>query len=98
MLASRSGAMPVLVELEDRRATRTPYPALVLIDGRPAAGRDISSSGLSVFVRRRLTAGASVRLTLAGAAGSADEVGSAARVSRVEPRPEGFIVGLRFVE
>ena len=98
MLAALTGARPVLVELEDRRATRTPYPALVLIDGVPAAGRDISSSGLSVFSRRGLSAGSTVRLTLAGAAGSADEVGTVARVSRVEPRPEGFIVGLRFVE
>ena len=98
MLASVTRVRPVLVELEDRRATRTPYPALVLIDGKPAAGRDISSSGLSAFVRRRLAAGSDVRLTLAGNAGGPDEVGTAARVSRVEARPEGFVVGLRFIE
>ena len=91
-------ARPVLVECRDRRAPRSSYPALVLVDGRPVAGRDISSSGLSILLKPTLAPGDIVRVTLAGPAGGANEVGTTARVSRIEARPEGFIVGLEFIE
>ena len=93
-----NAARPVLVERRDRRAPRSSYPALVLVDGRPVAGRDISSTGLSIVLKPTLEPGNIVRVTLAGTAGSDDEVCTTARVSRVEARPEGFIVGLQFVE
>lgn len=91
-------ARPVLVERKDRRAPRFEYREIALIDGRPVDGRDISSSGLSILLASALEPGDIVRVTLAGAAGSAGEVGTAARVSRIEARPEGFIVGLQFIE
>lgn len=91
-------ARPVLVECKDRRAPRTPYAALVLVDGQPMAGREISSTGLSILLKPTLEPGDIVRVTLADAAGSSDEVGTAARVSRIEASPEGFIVGLQFIE
>jgi hypothetical protein len=97
MLAA-SVARPVLVEREDRRAPRTAYRALVLIDGRPMAGRDISTKGLSILLKPTLEPGDVVRVTLAGATGSPDEVGTTARVARVEACPEGFVVGLQFIE
>ncbi len=83
----------ILTERPDRRAPRTPYPALVLIDGRAVAGRDISSSGLSVVLKPALAPGDVVRVTLAGAAGCSEEV--SARVLRVEAGPEGFVVALQ---
>ena len=89
---------PVLVERKDRRAARTPCNDLLLIDGEPMEARDISASGLSVFVKPTLAPGDIVRVTLSGARGSLDEVGTAARVSRIDASPEGFIVGLQFIE
>jgi hypothetical protein len=97
MIATHA-ARPVLVQREDRRAVRTPYPEVVLVDGEPIPGCDISASGLSVLIRPSLAPGDIVRVTLAGTVGSADEVGTSARVSRVEARPEGFLVGLQFIE
>ena len=93
-----NAARPVLVERRDRRAPRSSYSALVLVDGRPVAGRDISSTGMSILLKPTLEPGDVVRVTLAGAAGGPDEVVTTARVSRVEARPEGFIVGLQFIE
>ena len=89
---------PVLIELEDRRDPRSAYANLVLIDGRPVAARDISTSGLSILLKPSIETGDIVRVTLAGAAGSRDEVATTARVARIEPRADGFIVGLEFIE
>ncbi|MBA2259305.1 MAG: PilZ domain-containing protein [Acidobacteria bacterium] len=89
---------PVLVQQEDRRAVRTPYSEVVLVDGAPMTGHNISASGISVLLSPSLTPGDIVRVTLAGAPGSVDEVASQARVSRIESRPEGIVVGLQFIE
>ena len=97
MLAS-SVHHPVLVLRGDRRAPRSEYHSLVLVDGHPVTGRDISSTGISVLLRSTLEPGDVVRLTLSGAAGSPDEVGTRARVSRIEADPEGFVIGLQFIE
>ena len=89
---------PVLIELEDRRAPRRAYGNLVLVDGHPVAARDISSSGLAIVLKPSLETGDIVRVTLAGAAGTRNEVATTARVARIEARPEGFVVGLQFVD
>ena len=89
---------PVLVQREDRRAIRTPYSDVLLVDGEPMTGLNISASGVSVLLRPTLTPGDVVRVTLAGTPGSVDEVASQARVSRIDARPEGIVVGLQFIE
>ena len=97
MFATHTGR-PILVERADRRAARRAYSDPVLVNGVRVEGRDISCTGLSVFLKSNLQLGDMVRITLSGVAGSPDEVGAAARVSRIEPRPEGFVIGLEFVE
>jgi hypothetical protein len=69
-----------------------------LIDGTPMEGRDISATGLSVFMRPSVARGDVVRVTLAGTPGDPDEVGTSARVSRIDPCGDGFVVGLKFIE
>jgi hypothetical protein len=97
MFATRD-AHPVLVKRKDRRAVRTPYSHVVLVDGEPMAGQDISASGVSILLRPTLTPGDVVRVTLSGTPGAADEVVTQARVSRLDARPEGIVVGLKFIE
>ena len=89
---------PILVERADRRAPRRAYAQPVLLNGRPAEGRDISSSGLSILLKSNVDLGDTVRITLSGVAGSLDEVAVTARVCRIEPRSEGNVVGVEFVE
>jgi hypothetical protein len=91
-------ARPILVARQDRRATRAAYLSTVLLDGVPAPARDISSTGLSVFLRQSVAPGHRVRVTLAGTPGQTDEISTTARVSRVQDRSGGFIVGLQFIE
>jgi hypothetical protein len=88
---------PVLVEQKDRRAARTPFTDVLLVNGEPMEARDISATGISVLLRT-FAPGDIVRVTLAGKPGSAEEVATTARVSRVESSPDGLVVGLQFVE
>jgi PilZ domain len=97
MFATRA-ARPVLVQRKDRRAIRTCFDEVVLVDGQPMTGQDISVSGLSVLLRPSLTPGDVVRVTLSGTPGSPDEVASQARVARINAGPEGIVVGLQFIE
>ena len=97
MFATRA-ARPVLVQRKDRRAIRTPYEDVVLVDGEPLTGQDISVTGLSVVLRPTLSPGDIVRITLAGTPGQPDEIATSARVSRIEASAEGFVVGLQFIE
>ena len=97
MFATRA-ARPILVQRKDRRATRTPYQDVVLVDGQPMTGQDISVSGLSVVFRPTLAPGDIVRVTLSGNPGSPEEVASQARVSRIDASPDGIVVGLQFIE
>jgi PilZ domain len=89
---------PVLLECKDRRAIRTPYPDGLLVNGEPMEGRDISATGMSVFLKPTLAPGEIVRITVAGGPGSPSEVGTSARVSRIDATPEGFVVALQFIE
>ncbi|HJR60715.1 MAG TPA: PilZ domain-containing protein [Vicinamibacterales bacterium] len=98
MFVSPAFSVPVFYEREDRRnRPRYPYRAVVQIDGRTAAGRDISSKGLSIVLAVPAV-GDIVRVTLAGARGDAKEMSSPARVVRVEPGPDGVVVGLEFID
>jgi hypothetical protein len=98
MFVSPAFSAPVLRKREDRRKRqRFAYPAAVRIDGRPVPGRDISPKGLSVLVSVP-SVGDIVRVTLAGATGDANEISAPARVVRVDPSPEGVVVGLEFIE
>jgi PilZ domain len=100
MFATRAtrAARPVLVQRKDRRAIRTPYEEVVLVDGEPMTGQDISVTGLSVVLRPTLAPGDIVRITLTGTPGGPDEVATQARVARIDPGPEGIVVGLQFIE
>ncbi len=80
-----------------RNGQRFAYPATVKIDGRPAPGRDISPTGLSVLLRAPAV-GDIVRVTLAAERSDAEEISSSARVVRVDREREGFVVGLEFIE
>jgi len=98
MFVSPGFSVPVFYEREDRRSRpRFPYRAIVQIDGRTAAGRDISSKGLSVVLAIPAV-GDIVQVTLAGARGDANEIISPARVVRIDPGPDGIVVGLEFIE
>ena len=98
MSATTATARPVLVKRQDRRAVRTPYPCPVLLDGQTVAARDISATGLSVLITPTIVRGDIVRVTLSGTPGSSDEVATSARVTRVDAGPDGFVVGLQFIE
>jgi hypothetical protein len=89
---------PILVARKDRRAARTPLSDILLIDGEPMEGRDISATGVSVFVRPTFARGDVVRVTLAGTPGAPDEIGTSARVARIDACGDGFVVGLKFIE
>jgi hypothetical protein len=88
---------PVLVERKDRRAVRTPFTDVLLVNGEPMEARDISATGISV-VLRTFAPGDVVRVTLSGKPGSHEEVATMARVSRVDSSPDGLVVGLQFIE
>lgn len=98
MFVSPAFKAPVLAEREDRRSRkRFAYPAVVMIDGRPMPGRDISPRGLSILIPAP-SVGDVVQVALAGATGDADAISAPARVVRVDSSPEGIIVGLEFIE
>ena len=98
MFVSPAFKTPVLSDREDRRSRkRFAYPAVVMIDGRPMPGRDISPYGLSILVPGPAV-GDIVQVALAGATGDAGAISSPARVVRVDAGPEGIIVGLEFIE
>ena len=98
MFVSPAFSVPVFQEREDRRnRQRFAYPAIVQIDGRPVPGRDISPKGLSVFLAAPAV-GDVVRVSLAGASGDAQEIGSRARVVRIDRTDDGFVVGLEFID
>jgi hypothetical protein len=98
MFVSPAFKAPVLGDREDRRSRkRFAYPAVVMIDGRPMPGRDISSHGLSILMPSPAV-GDIVQVALAGATGDAQAITSPARVVRVDASPDGIIVGLEFIE
>ena len=100
MFVSPAFKAPVLKDQDqaDRRSRRRfAYPAVVLIDGRPMPGRDISPHGLSILMPAPAV-GDIVQVALAEATGETDAISSPARVVRVETTPEGIVVGLEFVE
>ena len=98
MFVSPAFKTPVLGEREDRRSRkRFAYPAVVMIDGRPMPGRDISPHGLSILLPGPAV-GDIVQVALADATGDAEAISSPARVVRVDASPEGIIVGLEFTE
>ena|ERR671912_351368 len=98
MFVSPAFKAPVLSDREDRRSRkRFAYPAVVMIDGRPMPGRDISPYGLSILMPGPAV-GDIVQVALAGATGETEAISAAARVVRVDGGPEGIIVGLEFIE
>ena len=98
MFVSPAFKAPVIPDPEDRRRRkRFAYPAVVMIDGRPMPGRDISPRGLSILMPGPRV-GDIVQVALADATSEADAISSPARIVRVEGTPEGIIVGLEFVE
>lgn len=98
MFVSPAFSNPVLYERDDRRdRQRFPYPASVKVDGRPGRGRDLSATGISVFVAIPQI-GAVVDVTLPKADAAHEMITSQARVVRIDRTPSGYLVGLEFVE
>lgn len=98
MYVSPAFSTPVFHEREDRRTGRRfEYRAVVRINGQPLQGRDISPRGLSILMPAP-SVGDVVQVALAPAAGGAEEISAPARVVRVDQSPEGFVVGLEFIE
>lgn len=99
MIVSQLLTKPILTECPDRRAyPRLEHKEMVELDGRAHPGRDISARGLSVLVPPPVTVGDTVRVRLAGCADNGAAAMATARVARVEGTPQGFVVGLEFVE
>ncbi len=89
MFVSPAFKAPVLKERDDRRSQkRFAYPAVVMIDGRPLPGRDISPRGLSILMPGPAV-GDIVQVALAGATGDAEAISSPARVVRVDATSRG---------
>lgn len=98
MFVSPDFSSPILKAPRDRRdRQRFPYPAALTVDGRPARGRDLSATGVSVFVAIPQI-GAIVDVTMPAVDTDEREVVSKARVVRIDRTPTGYIVGLEFVE
>ena len=85
-------------EREDRRNRRRfAYKAVVQIDGKAVPGRDISPKGLSYLLAApRL--GDVVCVSLAMPSANAEGISAPARVVRIDPGPDGIVVGLEFIE
>ena len=100
MFVSPAFKAPVLKDQDqaDRRSRRRfAYPAVVMIDGRPMPGRDISPHGLSILMPAPAV-GDIVQVSLAGPTDGAEAITSPARVVRVDGGPDGIIMGLEFID
>lgn len=97
MFVSPAFSNQVLRRREDRRdRQRFPFPASVKVDGLPATGRDLSATGMSVFVAIPQI-GAIVDIAIPSADG-APESTSQARVVRIDRTPSGYVVALEFLD
>ena len=97
MFVSPAFSKPDLLRRHDRRdRQRFPFPTSLTVDGQPARGRDLSATGLSVFVPIPQI-GAVVDVTVPTAQGAARELQTKARVIRIDRTPSGYVVGLEFV-
>src|SRR5690349_17530727 len=97
MFVSPSFSNQVLRRREDRRdRQRFPYPGPVKVDGLPATGRDLSATGMSVFVAIPQI-GSIVDVTMPSGDGGPDYA-SQARVVRIDRTPSGYAVALEFLE
>lgn len=98
MYAAQTYPELVLIECPDRRTRcRMEHREAVQLDGRLVMGRDISSTGMSVYTRESMSVGAEVRVTLAGTAGESAVVTNA-RVVHVEKGSRRTIAGLQFIQ
>ncbi len=89
----------VILAADKRNAPRRyPYGAHVRIDGRAVRGRDISQSGISVYTVEPLPLDATVVVTLGWVPGGTPQLSARARVVRVAPEGEGYIIGLEFLQ
>ncbi len=83
---------------ESDAAQRYPYPAELLIDGHRARGRDISQTGISASLDHPLPVGQTVIVTLGRAPDRAPGLSAPARVVRVAPAGDTYIIGLEFLQ
>ena len=98
MFVSPAFSSPALLRRHDRRdRQRFPFPTSVKVDGQPARGRDLSATGLSVFVPIPQI-GAVVDVTVPTAQGTGQEIDARARVVRIDRSPSGYVVGLEFLD
>lgn len=98
MFVSPAFSNPILSARDDRRdRQRFPYPADVTVDGAPAIGRDLSATGVSVFMAIPQI-GVVVDVTLPRADPEDQRTTTRARVVRIDRTPRGYVVGLEFVD
>jgi hypothetical protein len=98
MLASQVTPELLLRECPDRRTReRRVHREPVQIDRRLAIGRDISASGLSVFMGSRISIGDVVRVWLCRPPGRTVAAARPARVVRVDACFGRVVVGLEFI-
>jgi hypothetical protein len=97
MFVSPAFSKPALLRRHDRRdRQRFPFPSSVTVDGRPAQGRDLSATGISVFVPVPQV-GAVVQVAVPTVEGAGQAIETPARVVRLDRTPSGYIVGLEFL-
>lgn len=89
----------ILIECADRRGhPRLDHVETVEMDGQTVEGRDISARGLSVVLPPPVALGDVVQVRLAGCPDGGDPVKASARVVRLDAGPQGFVVGLEFLD
>lgn len=99
MIETDPSTTVILTACPDRRSyRRLEHAETVELDGRAVTGRDISACGLSVVIPPPVKAGDLVRVRLAGCLEGGEAVMASARVARLDVSPQGFVVGLEFIE
>ena len=98
MFVSPAFSSAVLHKHDDRRNRhRFTYQGPVTVDGRPAHARDLSATGISVFVAIPQI-GAVVDVVLPKADATDEIITTKARVVRLDRTPSGYVVALEFVD
>ena len=99
MFVQHASKGPILRECPDRRrGERFVHVEPVQIDGRPVIGCDISGRGIAVLMRRPVTVGSVVRVTISSDTAPNGLFTTNARVARVAGRVDRLVVGLEFVQ
>ena len=89
---------PVAHHDERRAAARQPHVGIIEIGRQMAFAHDISSTGVSFYVRWPLAVDDVIEMAAGGSLGEPDVIRAHARVVRVDEDGRGFLVGARFLD